>query len=162
MVIVTFRESRRRVLNLAQKKNMATSIPLKLIAVLFLFAGCGKKTVTQIEYRTRVDIQRDTVQMPTYVETIVPSPCDTNGILKDFKFETQAGPAKVKLETDGTKIIIRVRTDTIVKSYRALSDTVYVDKTEIQVKKVTPKWAWQLLVSNIIVALGILLYLRLK
>jgi hypothetical protein len=130
--------------------------------VLFLFAGCGKKTVTQIEYRTRVDIQRDTVQMPTYVETVIPSPCDTNGILKDFKFETQAGPAKVKLETDGTKIIIRVKTDTIVKSYRALSDTVYVDTTEIQVKKVTPRWAWQLLVANVIVAIGILLYLRLK
>jgi hypothetical protein len=130
--------------------------------VLFLFAGCGKKTVTQIEYRTRVDIQRDTVQMPTYVETIVPSPCDTNGILKDFKFETQAGPAKVKLETDGTKIIVRVKTDTIVKSYRALSDTVYVNETEIQVKKVTPRWAWQLLVANVIVAIGILLYLRLK
>ena len=141
---------------------MATSIHLKLLAVLFLFAGCGKKTITQIEYRTRVDIQRDTVQMPTYVETIVPSPCDTNGILKDFKFETQAGPAKVKLETDGTKIIVRVKTDTIVKSYRALSDTVYVNTTEIQVKRVTPRWAWQLLVSNIIVALGILLYLRLK
>jgi hypothetical protein len=130
--------------------------------VLFLFAGCGKKTLTQIEYRTRVDIQRDTVQMPTYVETVIPSPCDTNGILKDFKFETQAGPAKVKLETDGTKIIIRVKTDTIVKTYRALSDTVYVDTTEIQVKKVTPRWAWQLLVANVIVAIGILLYLRLK
>lgn len=130
--------------------------------VLFLFAGCGKKTITQIEYRTRVDIQRDTVQMPTYVETIVPSPCDTNGILKDFKFETQAGPAKVKLETDGTKIIVRVKTDTIVKSYRALSDTVYVDRVEIQVKRVTPRWAWQLLVANVIVAIGILLYLRLK
>jgi hypothetical protein len=130
--------------------------------VLFLFAGCGKKTVTQIEYRTRVDIQRDTVQMPTYVETVIPSPCDTNGILKDFKFETQAGPAKVKLETDGTKIIVRVKTDTIVKSYRTLSDTVYVNETEIQVKKVTPRWAWQLLVANVIVAIGILLYLRLK
>jgi hypothetical protein len=130
--------------------------------VLFLFAGCGKKTVTQIEYRTRVDIQRDTVQMPTYVETIVPSPCDTNGILKDFKFETQAGPAKVKLETDGTRIIVRIKTDTIVKSYRALSDTVYVNTTEIQVMKVTPRWAWQLLVANVIVAIGILLYLRLK
>jgi hypothetical protein len=124
--------------------------------------GCSKKTVTQIEYRTRVDIQRDTVQMPVIVETAIPSPCDTNGILKDFKFETQAGPAKVKLETDGTKIIVRVKTDTIVKSYRALSDTVYVNETEIQVKKVTPKWAWQLLVANVIVALGILLYLRLK
>ena len=130
--------------------------------VLFLFAGCGKKTVTQIEYRTRVDIQRDTVQMPTYVETVIPSPCDTGGILKDFKFETQAGPAKVKLETDGTRIIVKVKTDTIVKSYRALSDTVYVNETEIQVKKVTPRWAWQLLIANIVVAIGILLYLRLK
>jgi len=141
---------------------MATSIHLKFLTILFLFAGCGKKTVTQIEYRTRVDIQRDTVQMPTYVETMVPSPCDTNGILKDFKFETQAGPAKVKLETDGTRIIVKVKTDTIVKSYRALSDTVYVDKTEVQVKKVTPRWAWQLLIANIVVAIGILLYLRLK
>jgi hypothetical protein len=130
--------------------------------VLFLFAGCGKKTVTQIEYRTRVDIQRDTVQMPTYVETIVPSPCDTNGILKDFKFETQAGPAKVKLETDGTRIIVKVKTDTIVKSYRALSDTVYVQHKVLETKRVTPRWAWQLLIANIVVAIGILLYLRLK
>jgi hypothetical protein len=130
--------------------------------VLFLFAGCGKKTVTQIEYRTRVDIQRDTVQMPTYVETMVPSPCDTNGILKDFKFETQAGPAKVKLETDGTRIIVKVKTDTIVKSYRALSDTVYVRHKVLETKKVTPRWAWQLLIANIVVAIGILLYLRLK
>jgi hypothetical protein len=141
---------------------MAASIHLKFLTVLFLFAGCGKKTVTQIEYRTRVDIQRDTVQMPTYVETMVPSPCDTNGILKDFKFETQAGPAKVKLETDGTKIIIRVKTDTIVKSYRALSDTVYVQHKVLETKKVTPRWAWQLLIANIVVAIGILLYLRLK
>jgi hypothetical protein len=130
--------------------------------VLFLFAGCGKKTVTQIEYRTRVDIQRDTVQMPTYVETMVPSPCDTNGILKDFKFETQAGPANVKLETDGTRIIVKVKTDTIVKSYRALSDTVYVQHKVLETKKVTPRWAWQLLIANIVVAIGILLYLRLK
>jgi hypothetical protein len=130
--------------------------------VLFLFAGCGKKTVTQIEYRTRVDIQRDTVQMPTYVETVIPSPCDTNGILKDFKFETQAGPAKVKLETDGTRIIVKVKTDTIVKSYRALSDTVYVQHKVLETKKVTPRWAWQLLIANIVVAIGILLYLRLK
>ena len=72
---------------------MATSIQLKFIAVLFLFLGCGRKTVTQVEYRTRVDIQRDTVQMPVLVETFIPSPCDTGGILKDFKFETQAGPA---------------------------------------------------------------------
>jgi hypothetical protein len=127
-----------------------------------LFAGCGKKTVTQIEYRTRVDIQRDTVQMPTYVETMVPSPCDTNGILKDFKFETQAGPAKVKLETDGTRIIVKVKTDTIVKSYRALSDTVYVQHKVLETKRVTPRWAWQLLIANIVVAIGILLYLRLK
>jgi hypothetical protein len=127
-----------------------------------LFAGCGKKTVTQIEYRTRVDIQRDTVQMPTYVETMVPSPCDTNGILKDFKFETQTGPAKVKLETDGTRIIVKVKTDTIVKSYRALSDTVYVQHKVLETKKVTPRWAWQLLIANIVVAIGILLYLRLK
>ena len=141
---------------------MATSIQLKLLAVLFLFAGCGKKVVTQIEYRTRVDIQRDTIQMPTYVETIVPSPCDTNGILKDFKFETQAGPAKVKMETDGTKIIIRVKTDTIVKGYRAISDTIQITERFVTTREVTPKWAWQLLVSNIIVALGILLYLRLK
>jgi hypothetical protein len=141
---------------------MATSIHLKFLTVLFLFAGCGKKTVTQIEYRTRVDIQRDTVQMPTYVETMVPSPCDTNGILKDFKFETQAGPAKVKLETDGTRIIVKVKTDTIVKSYRALSDTVYVQHKVLETKRVTPRWAWQLLIANIVVAIGILLYLRLK
>ena len=141
---------------------MATSIHLRLIAVLFLFAGCGKKTVTQIEYRTRVDIQRDTVQMPVIVETAIPSPCDTNGILKDFKFETQAGPTKVKLAVEKNRIIVKLKTDTIRIGYRSVSDTLFVYKDKVTTKKVTPRWAWQLLVSNIIVALGILLYLRLK
>jgi hypothetical protein len=130
--------------------------------VLFLFAGCGKKTVTQIEYRTRVDIQRDTVQMPVIVETAIPSPCDTNGILKDFKFETQAGPTKVKLAVEKNRIIVKLKTDTIRIGYRSVSDTLFVYKDKITTKKVTPRWAWHLLASNIIVALGILLYLRLK
>lgn len=141
---------------------MATSIHLKLLTVLFLFVGCSKKTVTQIEYRTRVDIQRDTVQMPVIVETAIPSPCDTNGILKDFKFETQAGPTKVKLEVEKNRIIVKLKTDTIRIGYRSVSDTLFVYKDKITTKKVTPRWAWQLLVANVIVAIGILLYLRLK
>jgi hypothetical protein len=141
---------------------MATSIHLKLLTVLFLFVGCSKKTVTQIEYRTRVDIQRDTVQMPVIVETAIPSPCDTNGILKDFKFETQAGPTKVKLAVEKNRIIVKLKTDTIRVGYRSVSDTLFVYKNKITTKKVTPRWAWQLLIANIVVAIGILLYLRLK
>lgn len=141
---------------------MAISTHLKLLVVLFLFAGCSKKTTTQIEYRTLVDIQRDTVQMPVIVETAIPSPCDTNGILKDFKFETQAGPTKVNLAVEKNRIIVKLKTDTIRIGYRSVSDTLFVYKDKIITKKVTPKWAWQLLIFNIIVALGILLYLRLK
>ena len=109
-----------------------------------------------------MDIQRDTVQMPVLVETFIPSPCDTGGILKDFKFETQAGPAKVRLETDGTRIIVSVKTDTIVKGYRVISDTVRVTSHSVTTKKVTPRWAWWLLVVNLSIAacLGIYLYLR--
>jgi hypothetical protein len=100
--------------------------------------------------------------MPVIVETAIPSPCDTNGILKDFKFETQAGPTKVKLAVEKNRIIVKLKTDTIRIGYRSVSDTLFVYKDKVTTKKVTPRWAWQLLVSNIIVALGILLYLRLK
>lgn len=141
---------------------MATSIRLKSIVILFLFLGCGRKTVTQVEYRTRIDIQRDTIQMPVVVETAIPSPCDTNGILKDFKFETQVGSAKVKLEADKTRIIVKVKTDTIVKGYRVISDTVRVTSHSVTTKKVTPRWAWQLLAANVIVAAGLIIYLYLR
>ena len=141
---------------------MATYTHLRLIAVLFFLLGCGRKTNTQVEDRTLVDIQRDTVQMPILVETFIPSPCDTNGILKDFKFETQAGPTKVKLETDGTRIIVKVKTDTIVKGYRVVSDTVRITSHSVTTKKVTPRWAWQLLVANIIVAASLIIYLYLR
>lgn len=141
---------------------MATSIQLKFIAILFLLLGCGRKTNTQVEYRTRVDIQRDTVQMPVVVETAIPSPCDTNGILKDFKFETQVGLAKVKLEANKTRIIVKVKTDTIVKGYRVISDTVRVTSHSVTTKKVTPRWAWQLLVANVIIAAGLIIYLYLR
>lgn len=141
---------------------MATSIRLKSIVILFLFLGCGRKTVTQVEYRTRIDIQRDTIQMPVVVETAIPSPCDTNGILKDFKFETQVGSAKVKLEADKTRIIVKVKTDTIVKGYRVISDTVRITSHSVTTKKVTPRWAWQLLAANVIVAAGLIIYLYLR
>lgn len=141
---------------------MAISTRLKSIVILFLFLGCGRKTVTQVEYRTRIDIQRDTIQMPVVVETAIPSPCDTNGILKDFKFETQVGSAKVKLEADKTRIIVKVKTDTIVKGYRVISDTVRVTSHSVTTKKVTPRWVWHLLVANVIVAAGLIIYLYLR
>lgn len=141
---------------------MATYTPLKFIAILFLLLGCGRKTNTQVEYRTRVDIQRDTVQIPVLVETAIPSPCDTNGILKDFKFETQVGSAKVKLEADKTRIIVKVKTDTIVKGYKAISDTIRITQHSVTTETVTPRWAWQLLVANVIVAAGLIIYLYLR
>jgi len=141
---------------------MDTSIQVKFIAILFLFLGCARKTDTKVEYRTLIDIQRDTVQLPVLVETYIPSPCDTGGILKDFKFETQAGPAKVKLETDGTRIIVKVKTDTVVRGYRAISDTVRITQYSVTTKTVTPRWAWQLLVANVIVATGLIIYLYLR
>lgn len=141
---------------------MATSIQVKFIAILFLFLGCARKTDTRVEYRTLVDIQRDTVQLPVLVETYIPSPCDTSGILKDFKFETQAGPAKVKLETDGARIIVKVKTDTIVKGYKAISDTIRITQHSVTTETVTPRWAWQLLVANVIVAAGLIIYLYLR
>ncbi len=100
--------------------------------------------------------------MPVVVETAIPSPCDTNGILKDFKFETQVGSAKVKLEADKTRIIVKVKTDTIVKGYRVISDTVRVTSHSVTTKKVTPRWAWQLLAANVIVAAGLIIYLYLR
>lgn len=141
---------------------MAISTRFRLIIILFLFLGCSRKTITQVEYRTRVDIQRDTVQMPVLVETVIPSPCDTNGILKDFKFETQAGPTKVKLAVENNRIIVKLKTDTIRVGYKSVSDTLFVYRDKITIKKVTPRWAWWLLVVNLSVAacLGIYLYLR--
>lgn len=109
-----------------------------------------------------MDIQRDTVQMPVLVEAFIPSPCDTNGIIKDFKFETQAGPTKVKLEADGARIIVKVKTDTIVKGYRAISDTIRITQHSVTTETVTPRWAWQLLVANVIVATGLIIYLYLR
>jgi hypothetical protein len=141
---------------------MAISTRFRLIIILFLFLGCGRKTITQVEYRTRVDIQRDTIQMPVLVETVIPSPCDTGGILKDFKFETQAGPAKVKLAVENNRIIVKLKTDTIRVGYRSVSDTLFIYRDKITIKKVTPRWAWWLLVVNLSVAacLGIYIYLR--
>lgn len=141
---------------------MAISTRFRLIVILFLFLGCSRKTITQVEYRTRVDIQRDTIQMPVIVETAIPSPCDTNGILKDFKFETQSGPTKVKLAVENNRIIVKLKIDTIRVGYRSVSDTLFVYRDKITIKKVTPRWAWWLLVVNLSVAacLGIYLYLR--
>ena len=67
-----------------------------------------------------------------------------------------------KLEADKTRIIVKVKTDTIVKGYRVISDAVRITSHSVTTKKVTPRWAWQLLVANIIVAASLIIYLYLR
>lgn len=138
------------------------AICIRFSLILLILTGCSRKAVTSIEYRTRVEVQRDTVELPVSVETLIPSPCDTNGILKDFKYETQVGSTNVSLKTDGTRIVVKLKTDTVWRSYKSVSDTLVITKTATTTKTVTPRWAWQLLVANVIVATGLIIYLYLR
>lgn len=123
---------------------------MRYLLLLILLTSCTRKSV---QYVTKVDIQRDTIQIPVYSTSYIPVECDSNGILKAFNFEAKAGASQVRVYTDSGRVIVRLKTDTIIQRYRAVSDTIYVSRDVVKEKKVTPGWMWAVVITSLLFAI---------
>ena len=142
----------------------------KITYILFaiLLSGCAtKKTISEI----KEVVVRDTitnyktliVTKPIKDTLVVENPCDSLGILKDFKQTINNGAAKVVLENKSGNIQATVNVDSLVNSKIEIFKSNYKTEKEFVDKEVIkwkiPLWVWLVIGLQL---LTILLLLRFK
>ena len=126
---------------------------MKKIYILFILAllliSCKtKQPVPQIVYQEKIDtvhIEKiKTINVPTYLTQTIEKPCDSAGLLKQFKQTIKAKGVEVVVQTVGQSIVSTVNTD----SLKQVWEREYQTSQEVQIKEVpvevpqpyVPKW----------------------
>lgn len=160
----------------------------KILLILFLFIGCKSKKVTtdiQKESKTEnikeVKIIRDTVwrekivikTLPIYSETILDSPCDSLGNLRNIHTVIGSGANKSSISNIRGQLVIRqyidstrqqnelikhirVENDSLVSVIDTLKDSI---KTSETVRTVWPWWIYALIIGCVLFA-GLWIYTK--
>jgi hypothetical protein len=107
---------------------------LKLNTLIFslLLAGCCRKAG---EVRTNTVVQKDSVliEVPRYTELYIDNPCDSAGILRQFRFMDSTKTSVLSASNYLGGIRIQLRRDTVIQRF-VERDTVTIER----VVKVTP------------------------
>ena len=107
---------------------------LKLNTLIFslLLAGCCRKAV---EVRTNTVVQKDSVliEVPHYTELYIENPCDSAGILRQFRLTDSTKSSVLSASNYRGGIRIQLRRDTVIQRISE-RDTVTIER----VVKVTP------------------------
>jgi len=130
----------------------------KLIYIIpFLLIGCKAKQPTVITQTIRDTINISTirtVQVPIETEIIIKDPCDSLGILKDFKQTFKTEKVYITLTSNNGNIDLDINLDSLESVFK----TKYEGKSEIIVKEIPidkpvpfiPNWVWYLLGYSIL------------
>jgi hypothetical protein len=107
---------------------------LKLSTLIFslLLAGCCRKAV---EVRTNTVVQKDSVliEVPRFTELYIENPCDSAGILRQFKLIDSTKSSVLSASNYRGGIRIQLRRDTVIQRISE-RDTVTIER----VVEVTP------------------------
>ena len=107
---------------------------LKPSIVIFslLLAGCCRKAV---EVRTTTVVQKDSVmiEVPRYTELYIENPCDSAGILRQFRLTDSTKTSVLSASNYRGGIRIQLRRDTVIQRISE-RDTVTIER----VVEVTP------------------------
>ncbi len=119
-----------------------------LLAFSLFFSCATKKTITEfkeIVVKDTITEFKDRIVTKAITDTLfVENPCDSLGLLKDFKQTINTGSAKIVLENKKGNIQATVNIDSLVNSKIAVfksnykTEKEYVDKEVIKWK--TPFW----------------------
>jgi len=108
----------------------------KLIYIIpFLLIGCKAKQPTVITNTVRDTINISTirtVQVPIETEIIIKDPCDSLGILKDFKQTFKTKKVYITVQSKNGDISAEINLDSIEEVFK----TKYEGRTEIVVKEI--------------------------
>ena len=101
---------------------------LKLNTLIFsiLLTGCCRKAV---EVRTTTVVQKDSVmiEVPRYTELYIDNPCDSAGILRQFRFTDSTKTSVLSASNYRGGIRIQVRRDTVIQRF-VERDTVTIER----------------------------------
>ena len=101
---------------------------LKLNTLIFslLLAGCCRKAV---EVRTNTVVHRDSVmiEVPRFTELYIDNPCDSAGILRQFRFTDSTKTSILSASNYRGSIRIQFRRDTVIQRISE-RDTVTIER----------------------------------
>ena len=101
---------------------------LKLSTLIFslLLAGCCRKAV---EVRTNTVVQKDSVmiEVPRFTELYIENPCDSAGILRQFKLIDSTKTSVLSASNYRGGIRIQLRRDTVIQRF-VERDTVTIER----------------------------------
>jgi hypothetical protein len=101
---------------------------LKLNTLIFsiLLAGCCRKAV---EVRTNTVVQKDSVmiEVPRFTELYIENPCDSAGILRQFRFTDSTKTSVLSASNYRGGIRIQLRRDTVIQRFIE-RDTVTIER----------------------------------
>ena len=101
---------------------------LKLNTLIFsiLLTGCCRKAV---EVRTNTVVQKDSVivEVPRFTELYIENPCDSAGILRQFRFTDSTKSGVLSASNHRGGIRIQVRRDTVIQRF-VERDTVTIER----------------------------------
>lgn len=125
-----------------------------IILAVIALSGCKAKQITTEKVITKIDTVRveivKEIQVPINNEIIIEQPCDSLGILKDFKQVIKTKTVFVQVEGKNGRLIASVNLDSIKQS--TIKEYISKNNTEKEVITVTkfriPKWVWYSLGLN--------------
>jgi len=101
---------------------------LKASTLIFslLLAGCCRKAV---EVRTNTVVQKDSVivEVPRFTELYIENPCDSAGILRQFRFTDSTKTSVLSASNYRGGIRIQLRRDTVIQRFIE-RDTVTIER----------------------------------
>jgi hypothetical protein len=91
-----------------------------------LLAGCCRKAV---EVRTNTVVQKDSVmiEVPRFTELYIDNPCDSAGILRQFRFTDSTKSSVLSASNYRGGIRIQLRRDTVIQRF-VERDTVTIER----------------------------------
>lgn len=130
-----------------------------VIMALVIASGCRvsrKQNTNTILVKHDTIIRESVIKQEFHDTSFVDFPCDSAGILKAFQQTIQADGVVVRVFNDSGRIktVVVRKTDTITKERIVSSDSssvVKIDYREV-IKYKTPRWAYFLLIVNVLSA----------
>lgn len=134
-------------------------ITILVFALIFIGSCKPKQIIVEKEKLvTKYDtIRKDSIvekQIPVYTAFEITEPCDSLGLLKEFKQKFKTKTVHVEVESKNGNININVNLDSIkevaIKEYReSVKDTTTSESKETTIYR-TSKWTWIFLIAAIV------------
>lgn len=121
---------------------------LKILLLFILFTNCKPKEVyiTNTLNDTLIKHTVETIQLPVNHNIVINNPCDSLGILKEFKETFKTNHVEVTVSNEDGNLVTEINLDSIkqlwTKEYEShIEENIIINEVEIPVTY-KGKWFW--------------------